>query len=848
MLIRSIFRTIRSTFVRYLAILTIIALGVGFFVGLRVTEQSMLKTADGYLDELGLYDYRLVSTLGFTDDDVTAFGSIAGIAGAWGSVSQDVLYDKEDGTSGALHAHMLLDGVNGLDLLAGRLPTARDECVLDAKYAGEDRIGTRLTLSDNNSDETKQYFTEESYTVVGIANAATYINFERGGTSLSNGTVSGFVYLAPGGFQSNGVYTEVYLTLSARNEIYSDAETAALDSVRATVEELLRERSDARYEKLRTDGENELAAGEAYLNAYRPFMTEEQIAEAEAALEAGRASLDALTVPTVYALDRTSNIGFSSLKNDFSIVSGVAKVFPIFFFLVAALVCITTMTRMVGEGRTQNGTLKALGYSNGAILSQYLLYAGSASLFGCIIGFLLGSRLMPLALWQVYGILYSINRPVAFVLDWALFALCTAAFMTAALGATVFVCYRDLRETAAQLIRPKPPTAGKKILLERIPVLWEHFRFLHKISLRNIFRYKGRMLMTVLGIGGCTALLLTGFGIRDSIRPVVENQFDKIQLFDASVSFFAGLDEAGQATFSEKSRDVAERSVFLYTEKMSALVGSGKTDISLVAADNNLDGYVDLHHGKTPIAYPGIGEVAVNGRFADEVGIAVGDILSLRDSQERTLTLRVSAVFDNYIYDYAYIASDTLTEAWGEEVLPNTAYIRFPSGSDANTAGATLRGIEGVANVQLSEEMRARVGSMLDSLDYIVLIVLVCAGALSFTVLYNLTNITIAERTRELATIKVLGFYPQEQNAYIFRENLVLTAISCIVGLPLGIALHRYVMAQIHISTFYFGHALSPWSFLIAAAITFAFTVLVNLTLIGKIRRINMAEALKAIE
>lgn len=848
MLLRSVLRTIRTTLVRYFAILAIIALGVGFFAGLRVTEASMLKTADGYLSDLRLYDYRLVSTLGFTDDDVAAFRDLSGIGGAWGSVSRDVLYKKEDGTNGVLHAHTLLDGVNGLDLVAGRLPTSPDECVLDAKFAGEDRIGTHLLLSEENTDETKQVFGAQSYTVVGIANASAYINFERGGTSLSNGTVSGFVYLPPEAFRTEGVYTEIYLTLTERHTIYSDEETAALDAVREVVEACLRDRADARYRGIRADAEAQLAAAEAALSAAPPTLPAETIRALEERIAEGREALAALTEPTVYALDRLSNVGYASLQNDTAIVSGVAKVFPFFFFLVAALVCITTMTRMVGEGRTQNGTLKALGYGSGAILSQYLLYAGSASLFGCIIGFLLGSRLLPLVLWQVYGIMYSIHRPAAFVLNWGLFAACTAAFLSAALGATVFVCYRDLRETAAQLIRPKTPTAGKKILLERIPALWNRLRFLHKVSLRNIFRYKGRMLMTVLGIGGCTALLLTGFGIRDSIRPVVENQYNKIQLFDASVSFFGGLDEEARATFLEKSGDAAKETVFLYTENASALVGTGETDISLVAADGGLGNFVDLHRGKTPVAYPGDGEVAVNYRFADEAGLAVGDTLTLRDGAGHTLTLRISGVFDNYISDYAYVTGVTLAEGFGEPPLPNTAYVLFPDGADAGASGAVLRGIDGVANVLLSEEMKTRVGSILDSLDYIVLIVLVCAGALSFTVLYNLTNITIAERTRELATIKVLGFYPGEQNSYVFRENIVLTAMSAVIGLPLGIALHRYVMAQIRIRSIYFGHALSPWSFLIAVAITFVFTLLVDLTLIGKIRRINMAEALKAIE
>ena len=573
-----------------------------------------------------------------------------------------------------------------------------------------------------------------------------------------------------------------------------------------------------------------------------------EIDNAQKELDDARAELDDIEPATVYTLDRGSNLGYASLKNDTAIVSGVAKVFPLFFFLVAALVCITTMTRMVSEKRTENGVLKALGYGSGAIAGQFLFYAGSASVVGCVIGFLLGSRYLPMALWQVYRIMYSIQRPITFVLDWKLFFLCTALYLLCALGATWLVCRRDLRESSAQLIRPKAPTPGKRIFLERIGFLWKHIKFLHKVSIRNILRYKKRMFMMIVGIGGCTALLLTGFGIRDTIQPVVDRQYNEIEYFDASVSFMDTADAAVQAEFVEQTADVAENIAFLHTQNVDAATENGNKAINLVVFTGELTDFVSLHDGKTAIDFPEEGEAVVNYRFASENDLSVGDTVELVGDDYKALTVTVSAVFDNYIYDYIYVSADTCAAQWGQAPECNTAYVNFAEGQETNAAGAVLLGADHVSHVTLTADMRTRVGSMLDSLDYIVLIVLVCAGALAFIVLYNLTNITITERTREIATLKVLGFYQREQNSYVFRENIVLTGISALCGIPMGIALLRYVMAQIKISTIYFGCRLAWESYLLAVLITFAFTFIVDLALTSKTRRINMAEAMKAIE
>ena len=565
-------------------------------------------------------------------------------------------------------------------------------------------------------------------------------------------------------------------------------------------------------------------------------------------VDEAREKLGELEKPSTYVLDRTANIGCATLDNDMGIVRGVSRVFPLFFFLVAALVCVTTMTRMVDEQRTQNGVLKALGYGSGAIVGQYLFYAGSASLLGCIAGFLLGSRFLPIALWQVYRIMYAIDRPVAFVLDWGLFSGCTALFLLCALGATYLVCRRDLKESAAELIRPKSPPAGKRILLERVKFLWKRVKFLHKVSIRNILRYKKRMVMMILGVGGCTALLLTGFGIRDSIQHILDSQYDEIETSDCSVSFMKALSDADRADFLSAHADEVSDAVFLHVSAMDLTAGGKTLSVNAAVFEAEPQGFIDLHRGKARIPWPEPGETVIDYRLAMDCGLKTGDVITLRDPEFREVTLTVSGIFDNYIYDYAFIRADTFRAQWGASPEVKTAYLKLAEGADRHAAAASVVGDGNVAAVNVLADMRERVGSMLKSMNYVVLIVLVCAGALAFIVLYNLTNISIGERRREIATLKVLGFYPGESAAYVFRENMVLTGISALAGLPMGYALLWYVMRQIRIGSFYFGCRAAPLSYVLAVALTFLFAAAVAFLLYFKLEKIDMADSLKAIE
>ena len=955
MLKKSIFRTIKSSLGRYLAILAIIALGVGFFAGLRITEDTMHKTADTYLNELNLYDFRLVSTLGLTDEDVDSFNKLEGIDKAYGSVSADVITLTEDGSDTVLHAHTLLDGINGVDLQAGRKPEKPNECLVDALYAGEDMLGKTIVLSKSNSEDTFDTFAYDEYTVVGLVNSSEYINFQRGTTALSNGKAAGFIYLLADGF-STDYFTEIYLSLPQSYEIHSDEFENAIKQMEGSVEKLLTERADIRFEGIYNDAKAELDDAKATLDEKKTELSdgqkeiddgwatyrnekakvEKELADSKAKLDAARTELDknwglleaakkdpsaaipqvqaqlalqeqalnvaeeeyktnyatyekgvkdanaefaktekelndaqkeiddakpeiekaekeiadgeadlaAIEKPTTYVLDRTTNFGYASFENDIQIVSGVAKVFPLFFFLVAALVCITTMTRMVGEQRTQNGVLKALGYKNLAICSQYLVYAGSASVLGCVIGFLLGSKFMPMVLWEVYHIMYSIDRPAEFVFDTGMFIACLVLYLLCMLGVTYFVCRKDLRTSAAGLMRPASPSAGKRIFLEKIGFIWKPMKFLHKVSVRNILRYKKRMVMMIIGIGGCTALLLTGFGIRDTIQPIVENQYGEINLYDATASFLNEPTNEQEIAFRESVKDLTTDVALVHSGSMDMIAGNTTKPVETVAFAEDMTAFVNLHKGEESVAFPGKNEVVINNNLASKLGVSVGDTVTLRDSDYKELTVTVSGIYDNYIGDIVYLSADTYKEA----PKINTAYLNFKDGIDEHQAGADVLNMDNVASVSIVNDFKETVSSMLDSLNLIVLIVLVCAGALAFIVLYNLTNITITERVREIATLKVLGFHSSEQKSYVFRENIILTVISSIVGIPLGIALLHYTMSQITVDGFYFGVRLAAPSYLWALGLTLLFTIIVDLALTKKLKKINMAEAMKAIE
>ena len=584
------------------------------------------------------------------------------------------------------------------------------------------------------------------------------------------------------------------------------------------------------------------------------LKAQQEIADAEAELADAKRQLDnakdliaSMTENKVMVLDRNSNVGYNSLDSASNIVSGVSRVFPAFFLLVAALVCITTMTRMIDEERTQIGTLKALGYSNGAIISKYLFYAGSGAIVGCGLGVIVGSMAFPTILWQAYKIMLHITDDILLHFNWWLCGAVVGAYTIVMLLVTWYCCRRALKEEPAELIRPKAPDPGKKILLERLP-LWNKLSFLNKVTIRNIFRYRQRLAMMMVGIGGCTALLVTGFGLRDSIVNVVDYQFQEVTLYDLSVYFSDHQPEENQEEFIRDVSFGAENVLFYHQSSVDIEVDNHTKEIYLIAAGDRVTEFIDLHCGDDPIAVPGMGQAVLSSGVADALGVNVGDKVSMRNADMQVLDVTISGIYDNHVENYVIVNPSTIEDQWEEPPAMQMAFVQAKDDQDVHELSAEIAGLPYVMNVSVSEDFANMVGNMMEALDLVVIVIVVCAGLLAAIVLYNLTNININERIREIATIKVLGFNAKETAAYIFKENLSLTAVGSVLGLGLGYVLLLFVMSQIRIDMVWFKALVMPISYILSLVLTMLAACIVDFIFYFKLDKINMAEALKSVE
>lgn len=1023
---KNIFRTIKNSLGRYMAIFAIIALGVGFFAGLKTSKPAMIKTGQEYAQEQKMYDYRLLSTWGFEEEEVSDIKNLEGIESAEGAFWEDFIYLNEEGDESCLKALSITSQVNQLTVTAGRLPESADECVVDAYHYSEDMIGKKITISSENSQEIKDSFAYDTYTITGLVRSPLYLNAERGTTTIGNGKIKAFVFIPLEGF-SFDYYKEVYVCGDAKNEAFTeeyqkeiddhtdgvekevtsvikeryekeiaDAKEEIADARRELTEkteeaqqELLNAKTDledgetaltegksalAKAEQELEDGEAALAQGEAQyqqglteyqaglgayeqgvasleenrgqyeqakaqkeqlesaglgdaLNQNEAYLALKQAVEGfetnEAQLKAAKAQLDAannqlgesraqldasqsqlaagrrqveenreklteseetlaegwkeyedgvaelesetakaekeiadaeeeiadIEEPKVYVLDRSMNVGYASFEGDVSIVEGVAKIFPIFFFLIAALVCSTTMTRMVDDERTQIGTLRALGYTQGAILSKYMIYSGSAAGLGTVVGYFLGSRLFPMAIWTAYNMLYGFTDKVVIVDNVWLFLISLLVALLCSAGTTFAACRLELTHTPADLIRPKAPSAGKRILLEKISVIWKHMKFLHKVSARNIFRFKKRMIMMILGIAGCTALVIAGFGVKDSVSNIVNNQYDKILQYDISATYTKEItDEVREEIQEQFGKEITGSAVLQEASADAPYENGSKTVTLMVSEGEEIRQCVNFQLKEASVELPKNGEILIDNRLAEALSLKVGDELTLQVGEKNTKPLKVAGIFENYTYYYAYVNAETYEEYFGENFEPKTIYFSLEEDADQYQMASYLSDMKNASNMIVIADMKMRIQNTMESMNYIVALIICCAAALAFIVLFNLGNINISERVREIATLKVLGFYPKETGAYVFRENMVLSMMGIIFGIPLGKLLHQFVMLQIKIDMVSFEINIRSQSYLYSVIAVLGFTLCVDIIMRRKINRINMAESLKSIE
>ena len=589
------------------------------------------------------------------------------------------------------------------------------------------------------------------------------------------------------------------------------------------------------YKQAKQDAEKELADAEAELK------------DAEEELLDARDEIDSMDTPDLTILDRNSNVGYNNLDSSSDIVAGVSRVFPVFFILIAALVCITTMTRMIDEERTQIGTLKALGYTDREIMKKYLVYSGSGAVLGCALGIAAGSTIFPQILWKAYCIMLSIQPNVVLTFNWPLSIAVLIIYTSVMLYVTWWCCHKTLAENPAELIRPKAPEAGKQIFVEKLP-FWKKISFLNKVTIRNIFRYRQRLAMMLIGIGGCTALLLTGFGLRDSISNIVDYQFENVMKYDISVYFREEPSERQEEKFRKTVEQDAANTMFYHQSSVELDYDDRVKEIYLISGGEELTDFIDFHKEKEQLPLPGKDQVLLSSGVAENLGIREGDEVVLRDSDLQELRLTVTGVYDNHVYNYAIVSPETIEGQWGEAPEYQMAFVCMKDGADVHALSAAVSNLSFVMNVTVSEDLAATVGRMMEALDMVVWVIVFCAGLLAVTVLYNLTNININERIREIATIKVLGFNASETAAYVFKENLALTVVGALLGLVFGKLLLIFVMSQIKIDMVWFSVLTEPISYVWSIGLTLLSALVVDFVFYFRLDKINMAEALKSVE
>ena len=544
-------------------------------------------------------------------------------------------------------------------------------------------------------------------------------------------------------------------------------------------------------------------------------------------------------------LDRDSHYSYRDYGACADRMDGIAKVFPVFFFLVAALVCMTTMTRMVDEQRNEMGTLKALGYSKMQIAAKYIIYALFASILGSILGCSIGMYLFPTVIFNAWNTLYNIDK-IQFLFQPGLILLASGSVTGITLLATLYSIYSELIEMPSQLMRPKAAKAGKKILLEKIPFIWKRLSFLQKVTARNIFRYKKRFFMTIIGIAGCSALLVAGFGINDSISDIVNQQYNVIYHYDATIS--ARSNEMTSQIHSLKGvKDVYEEDHLAVTTKIDNKDIS--TTVHIISNDDKFKDFCTLFNGNKEFDLDD-SSVLISQKMATKLNKKAGDSITFKDANDKVIKAKIKGVFTNYVGHHIY-ASKTLYDSWNTKAKTSHIYLiksKKTTKKFERNLGNKIMNIDGVQSVTFYSSLQKNFKDMISSISYIVVVLVISAACLAFVVLYNLSNVNISERKREIATIKVLGFTRKEVDAYINRETVLLTILGSLIGLVIGVGLHHLIMNLAEMDDIMFGRTINSISYVISFFMTIGFNAIINLCMHKKLNNIQMVESLKAVE
>lgn len=626
---------------------------------------------------------------------------------------------------------------------------------------------------------------------------------------------------------------------------------AQIAEARQTLADARAELEDGKAEL--AEKEQELAdAKQEYEDGYAEAQPE--LADARQQIADGEQELKDLEKPEWYVMDREDVTSAKGFADDAERIDNIGQVFPWIFFLVAALISLTTMTRMVEEQRQQIGTLKALGYRDGAIAVKYLCYAMLATVTGAVIGVVIGEKLFPWVIMNAYGMLYLGLPEYLTPLNWeqGLLAILTSIACTGL--ATLFSCWREMRAKPSELMRPEPPKNGRRVLLERVTILWKHLSFTQKSTVRNLFRYKKRFFMTVIGIGGCMGLMLVGFGLQDSITAIAKNQFVELFTYQAAVVVNSE---------SKEQKDALREQAEMF-DGMGSTLEMFAQNVELTAGDESMSAIMEVpqdpsvvdqfftfrdRRSKEPYEFPEDG-IAISEKTAKMLGVSVGDTIKVGEENKEGREVTISIIIENYVEHYIFMAPSLYESVWQETPDYNQILMKYEDTSDRyeENLGQMMIEQDGVVGVTFVSDLEAEIDDMLQALNIVIVVLIVSAGLLAFVVLYNLNNINITERKRELATLKVLGFYDMEVAEYVYRENVILTILGILAGAGIGLALHQYIIHTVEVDMMMFGRTVFPRSYLFSGLLTLVFSLFVNYMMYYRLKKIDMIESLKSVE
>lgn len=856
---------------RFLSIMLLMMLGAFAFVALKVTGPDMQRTASDYLKKHNTMDLSVIASYGLSDDDKNELSSVKNSQVEFGYLTDVTIKNTDD----AIRIFSKSKDISTYELVSGRFPKADNEIALASTLMKKYHVGDEISFAQSSENGILK---KTTFKIVGFLNSSEILSKNSLGTSSAgNGVLKYYAVTSSTAFDSE-FYTIArirYNDLKGLNP-FSKSYKEKLAAKEDSLDDLLSDNADKRLNQLKSEAKANIDTNQEKLTVAKSELAEQEsaltllpaeqqavaqssidnakakITESERQIQEGKAQVEAMKAPTYSIYTRSSFPGGGGYQTYESSTSSIGNVFPVVLYVVAALVTFTTMTRFVDEERTNSGVLKALGYSNSDVIKKFVIYGFVASMTGTVIGVFAGHYILSQVIAEIVtGDTTLGSTHLYFYWSYTLIAF-VFALVSAVLPAFI-IARSELSEKPAQLLLPKPPVKGSKILLERIGFIWSRMSFTHKVTARNIFRYKQRMLMTIFGVAGSVALLFAGLGIQSSLSKIIDNQFTRLMPYDMIVvKNSEGATSKELSSFMNSKKVSKYQSVFMshLTEKISGL--SDKQDISiLVSDDNDFGDFIHLKDAKTKqeLTLSDDGAI-VSEKLAELYGVKAGDKFTLTDQNGHRRSIKVSKVAEMNVGHYLFMSKKSYQKTFDDAISNNTylLILRNHSSKNIENMATKLLAMDEVSAVSQNATLVKNVNSVVTSLNGAMTILIIISILLAVVILYNLTNINVAERIRELSTIKVLGFYDKEVTMYIYRETIVLSLIGIVVGLVGGQYLHQIIMNMIGSDAIKFGTEVGIEIYIIPVVVVVGILLLLGFLVDHILKTVDMLEALKSVD